>query len=225
MPRPVVCMMITSRARPGGGTDPADGPLDALRRRVAAVARGRAADLVQIRERDLDGGPLFQVVRRCVEAVRGTPTRILVNDRLDVALAAGAHGVHLRGTSIPASRARAIAPHGFLIGRSVHGIEEAVAAEAEGGLDYLVFGPLFATASKPDTQGTGPDALASVVQAVRLPVLAVGGITAATAGMAGAAGAAGLAAIGLFSGGTDDEAIGRAMAARRAFETGRPSRA
>ncbi len=77
-------------------------------------------------------------------AVKGTRTRILVNDRLDVALAAGAHGVHLRGDSMPASRARSLAPIGFLIGRSVHSVDEAVRRHADGGVDYLLFGAVFA---------------------------------------------------------------------------------
>ena len=77
---------------------------------------------------------------RLVEAVRGTRARVLVNDRFDVALAAGAHGVHLRGDSLPAVRARRMAPPAFIIGRSVRSRDEAMRAEDGGGLDYLVFG-------------------------------------------------------------------------------------
>ena len=74
--------------------------------------------------------PLTRLVERCVEAVRGTRARVLVNDRVDVALAAGAHGVHLRGDSMPAARARIVAPPAFLVGRSVHSPEEALRAQA-----------------------------------------------------------------------------------------------
>src|SRR5688572_21057384 len=103
--------MITDRRRFAGAED-------ALVQRVAAAAAA-GVNLVQVRERDLDARDLTRLVARCVSAVQGTRARILVNDRLDVALAAGAHGVHLRGDSLPASRARALAPIGVLIGRSV----------------------------------------------------------------------------------------------------------
>src|SRR5262245_20272498 len=132
--------MITDRHRFAGDED--------LVQRVAAAAQA-GVDLVQVRERDMEARDLSRLVERCVAAVRGTRTRILVNDRLDVACAAGAHGVHLRGDSMPASRARALAPIGFLIGRSVHSVAEAVTACEGGGLDYLLFGAVFNTASKP----------------------------------------------------------------------------
>lgn len=185
---PVVCL-ITDRRRAGGE--------DALLERVAAAARA-GVHLVQVRERDLDGGPLLRLVERCLEAVRGTAARVVVNDRLDVALAAGAHGVHLRGDSMPASRARQMAPPGFLVGRSVHALDEAVGVTVEGGLDYLVFGPVFPTASKPGHPGTGVEALARVAGATPLPVLAIGGVTGERAEAVMGAGAAGYAALGLF---------------------------
>src|SRR5512134_2250555 len=122
--RPVACM-ITDRRRVAGGED-------ALVQRVAAAAVA-GVNLVQVRERDMEARDLSRLVTRCVAAVRGTHTRILVNDRRDVALPAGAHGVHLRGDSLPASRARSLAPIGFLIGRSVHTSAEAVVAYADGG--------------------------------------------------------------------------------------------
>jgi thiamine-phosphate pyrophosphorylase len=116
--------------------------------RVAAAARA-GVTLVQVRQPRLDGGPLLALVRACLDAVRGTSTRVVVNERLDVALAGGAHGVHLREHSIAAARARALAPRGFIIGRSVHSLDDAVARAGEGELDYLVFGTTFATGSKP----------------------------------------------------------------------------
>src|SRR5688572_33485132 len=100
--------MITDRRRLAGGED-------ALVQRVAAAAAA-GVNLIQVRERDMAARDVSRLVARCVAAVRGTRTRILVNDRLDIALASGAHGVHLRGDSMPASRARALAPIGFLIG-------------------------------------------------------------------------------------------------------------
>ena len=155
--------------------------------------------LVQIRERDLDGGPLTRLVSACLEAVRGTRTRVIVNDRLDVALAAGAHGVHLRADSFAAPRVRTRAPSPFLIGRSVHSVADAVAASAAGGLDYLIFGTVFETASKPGHGVAGLAGVAAVSGATRLPVLAVGGVTPRNAPQVMTAGAAGIAAIGMFA--------------------------
>ena len=184
---PLVCL-ITDRRRAGGE--------DALVRRVAAAGRA-GVHLVQVRERDLDGGPLLRLVARCLDAVRSTKTRVVVNDRLDVALAAGAHGVHLRGDSMPAFRARAIAPPGFLIGRSIHSATE-IDSSTSDGVDYLIFGPVWPTPSKPGHPGAGGQALTGVAQATVLPVLAVGGITPETARAAIDAGASGYAAISLF---------------------------
>ena len=192
---PVVCL-ITDRARVGG----ADGTVD----RVRWAARA-GVHLVQVRERDLDGGPLTALVRRCVEAVRGSRARVLVNDRLDVALAAGAHGVHLRADSMPAPTVRTLCPPGFLIGRSVHARDEAIDAAAAGGLDYLLFGTVFPTASKPGREATGTPALAEVVAAAAIPVLAVGGVSTDNVGDVAAAGAAGFAAIGMFAAGSEAE--------------------
>jgi thiamine-phosphate pyrophosphorylase len=184
--------MISDRRRFGERSD------DAL---VAAVGAAAAAgiDLVQIRERDLEGRALASLVTRCLDATRRTRTRVLVNDRLDVALTAGAHGVHLRGDSMPASRARALAPAGFVIGRSVHSVDEAERVTEEGGLDYLLFGSVFSTASKPGVVPAGVGVLTEVVESTTLPVLAVGGITANTAHGLAATGAAGVAAIGMFA--------------------------
>ena len=191
--QPVVCM-ITDRRR-----FPAE---DALVQRVAAVAAA-GVTLVQVREQDMEARDLSRLVARCVTAVRNTRTRILVNDRLDVALTSGAHGVHLRGDSIRASRARALAPIGFVIGRSVHTVDEAITAHAEGGVDYLLFGAVFATASKPGQPPAGVQALADVVRATPLPVLAVGGVSSDTAPRLAGTGCAGFAAIGWFADGDE----------------------
>src|SRR5262245_39608437 len=125
--------MISDRRRFG------DRGEDALVLAVAAAARA-GVGLVQVRGRALDGRALVRLVSRCVEAARGTRTRVLVNDRIDVALAAGASGVHLRGDSVPAPRVRAITPPAFVIGRSVHSVDESRRVADEGGLDYLMFG-------------------------------------------------------------------------------------
>jgi thiamine-phosphate pyrophosphorylase len=185
--------MVTDRHRLA--LRPGDEPVV---RCVAAVARA-GVHLIQVRERDLEGGALTRLVAACVAAVAGTRARVLVNDRLDVALAAGAHGVHLPGHGVPATRLRSLVPPGFLIGRSVHHATEAVRVAAEGGLDYLVFGTVFATASKAGVRPAGLEALAATVAAVPLPVLAIGGMAPDHARRVAAAGAAGVAAIGTFA--------------------------
>jgi thiamine-phosphate diphosphorylase len=153
-------------------------------------------DLIQVRERDLDAAPLAALVRDVVSLARGSRTRVVVNDRLDVALACGAGGVHLRGDSIPASHARRIAPPGFLIGRSVHAADEVPAAE---GCDYLIAGTVFSSRSKGhDAPLLGLGGLQAIARAARVPVLAIGGVTPDRFDEIMAAGAAGVAGIGLF---------------------------
>lgn len=198
--RPVLCL-VTDRhrfARLRSSSVGATSEEDALVGCVAAAARA-GVDLIQVRERDLDGGALTRLVHRCVEAVAGTRARVLVNDRVDVALAARAHGVHLPGHGVPAARLRGIVPRGFLIGRSVHHATEAARVVEEGGLDYLVFGTVFATASKAGVAPSGVDGLAAAVAAVPLPVLAIGGISLERAAEIARSGAAGVAAIAMFA--------------------------
>ncbi len=163
----------------------------------AAVAAG--IDLLQVREPDIAAGALSALVVSLVALAKGTTTRVVVNDRMDVALASGASGVHLKGTSPSAARVRALAPPGFLIGRSVHHLQEA-REEAEH-VDYLVAGSVFPTVSKPDTTAwLGVDGLAAIVRAVSVPVLGIGGITPDRVADVARSGAAGVAAIGLFIG-------------------------
>lgn len=153
-------------------------------------------DLVQVRERDLDAAALRELVAKILVAARGCGTRVVVNDRLDVAMACGAHGVHLRGDSIPVAAVRRIAPSPFMVGRSVHGVGELAAAE---GADYLIAGTVFASTSKTDGHPLlGVDGLRAIADAASAPVFAIGGITLDRIGDAAAAGARGAAAIGLF---------------------------
>ena len=164
------------------------------------VAQARHAvdagvDLIQVRERDLEAAALAALVSAVLDAVRGTATRVVVNDRLDVAIACGAHGVHLRGDSISVGAARRLVPQEFLIGRSVHSVGEAHDAQ---GADYLVAGTVFRSQSKPESALLGIDGLTAVVRATAAPVLAIGGVTAERFAAVSATGAAGVAAIGLF---------------------------
>jgi thiamine-phosphate pyrophosphorylase len=121
---------------------------------------------------------------------------VLVNDRLDVALACGADGVHLRADSMSAAAARRLAPPPFLLGRSVHSVDEAATA---GDVDYLLAGTVWATRSKPHGHPClGLTGLEAIVRSTSVPVVAIGGVTIDRARAARAVGAAGVAAIGLF---------------------------
>jgi thiamine-phosphate diphosphorylase len=186
--------MITAAAR--AGTDEER----ILVERVGAAARA-GVHLIQIRQPQFEGGALTKLVERSVMAAKGSAARIMVNDRVDVAITAGAYGVHLRGDSMQAARVRAIAPRGFTIGRSVHSPVEGARVAQEGDLDYVIFGTVFATRSKPGVDAAGIDALAAVCATVALPVLAVGGMTLGRLQAVAGAGAAGCAAVGLFADG------------------------
>ncbi|MBK9170980.1 MAG: thiamine phosphate synthase [Bryobacterales bacterium] len=173
------------------------GGADALCDLVASAAQA-GIERIQIREKDLDAKALCALVTRILDSVRGTAARILVNDRLDVALACGAHGVHLPSRSVPPSELRRICPPDFLIGVSCHSPEDVAAAESEGA-DFTVLGPIFYTESK---QGMGAplgiDTLRRAAKSASIPVLALGGITAMTIPLCLEAGAAGIAGISLF---------------------------
>ena len=157
----------------------------------AARAIHEHVDMIQVREKDLDGRELFDLVCRVRELASGTSTRILVNDRLDIALAAGVDGVHLPSNGLPAPRVR---PFVKCLGVSVHTLEEALAAEVAGA-DFIVFGPVFETPGKLAV-GVGP--LRTVASAIKIPVLAIGGITLENSPAVLAAGASGIAGIRLF---------------------------
>jgi thiamine-phosphate pyrophosphorylase len=207
--------MITDRRRLGEGAEAA------LIRRITAAARA-GIHLIQIRERDMPDGKLLALVRQAVEAVRGTRTRILVNDRVDVAIAAKAHGVHLRGDSAPAQRVRKVAPSSFLIGRSVHTADEIAQISVEGDVDYLVFGTVFDTASKPDRQSAGLAGLTNAVNAApRVPILAIGGMTLDTIGQLHGTGCAGFAAIGQFADVPESDIARTVTTALRAWDNQR----
>ena len=166
----------------------------------AAAAAG--VDWIQIREKTPSGRELAELANQAMRAAPA-PCRVLINDRLDVACAVGAAGVHLTEQSISVADARKFArerglPAAFLVGASTHSLDSARAA-ADSGANYIIFGPVFSTPSK---AAYGPpqglERLATICRSASVPVLAIGGITPENAGECIAAGVAGIAAIRIF---------------------------
>jgi thiamine-phosphate pyrophosphorylase len=162
----------------------------------AAVVAG--IDLVQIREKRLTARVLFELSRSAAEVVRGSGTKLLVNDRADIAAAAGADGVHLATTSLPTQVIRRTFGDGFLIGASTHSIAEVNVAR-EQGADFVVFGPVFETESKSEYGAAkGIEELSKLTATLAsFPVLALGGVTERNAADCVNAGARGIAAISM----------------------------
>jgi thiamine-phosphate pyrophosphorylase len=164
---------------------------------VEVVAACAAAGLpsVQVREKDLGARDLAELCRRILAAIRPGRCLLTVNDRVDVALAVGAGAVQRTGASLTVRDVKAIVKNDVLIGCSVHSREESIEAEAAGA-DWLTFGPIYDTPSKrPYGAPQGLAALESAARAVRIPVVAIGGITPARVSEVRAAGAHGVAAI------------------------------
>lgn len=175
-------------------------------------------DWIQIREKDLPDTEMYELVQECAARISSLPTRLLVNGRLDIALAAGAHGVHLPSDGLSSASVRRIASPGFLIGVSCHDLAEVQSAGGEGA-DFAVFGPVFDTLSKRRFgPPTGVRELRCVCAAVRIPVLALGGVTIENASCCVDAGASGIAGIGIFQASTSLESTVREL--RALGETG-----
>jgi thiamine-phosphate pyrophosphorylase len=183
-------------------------------------------DWVQIREKDLPAKQIASLTRQALDiaarlfAGRAGALRVLVNDRLDVAIAERAGGVHLGERSLPVAEAKRLlvsavrkepVDESFLVGVSCHSLESAQNAERSGG-DYIFFGPVFATPSKAGFGAPqGLDRLAEVCGSVSIPVLAIGGITLDNAESCLAAGATGIAAIRIFQDATDPAGVMRRL--------------
>jgi thiamine-phosphate pyrophosphorylase len=182
----VIRYAITDRRLVGG--------VEALLRQVRRnVASG--VDYIQIREKDMADRDLFALACSIVSIARGTATRVVINGRVDIALAARAQGVHLPGDAIPPLAWRPVVPEDFVIGVSCHSLEE---LRVEGA-DYALYAPVFAPRSKSASlPALGIEGLREGCRVARMPVLALGGITREIAQACVDAGAAGVAGITLF---------------------------
>jgi thiamine-phosphate pyrophosphorylase len=199
----MILMLVTDRARLGKaiGARP-EAWTDVLHTQVQAAAAA-GVDYIHVREADLEARALADLVRSLLERTRRTAARLLVNDRVDVALAAGADGVHLKEQGIAPDQVRRIAPEGFVIGCSVHTTAAVAARKAA---DFLTAGTVLPTASKRAPDYLDEDGLRRIVRAAGAqPVIGIGGLDVGSIPLLAASGAAGLAAIGAFipEGGTD----------------------
>lgn len=218
----MILCLVTDRRRLGGALGLPEGDwVDALHRQVEA-ASGAGIDYIQVREPDIEAGPLVELVKSLKRQVFG-PTRILVNDRLDVALAAKADGVHLKEHSILPAEVRRISPPGFLIGCSVHEISSLAARKSA---DFLIAGTVLPTASKAAVDYLDQEGLSKVVEAAAgQPVLGIGGMDLAAIPMLASTRASGLAAIGAFIPAAGDDLAdfvkNRVRTMRKAFDSAR----
>jgi len=208
--RPILCYVTDRRSLPLSTSS------DAHHLLVDNVARAAASgvDWIQLREKDYSGKEWTQLLTESLQRVHaaGAATRIFVNDRVDVALACGAGGVHLSENGIPVTDACRLRDdffsanpplRDFLIGVSCHSLGAALGA-ARGGADYIYFSPIYNTPSKANYgPPQGIERLARICAAVEIPVIAIGGITAENAKECVAAGTAGVAAIRLFQDSSD----------------------
>lgn len=172
---------------------------------IEAIRQAAAAgcQLIQVREKDLCAQSLAEFTRQAIAVARPHGAKVLVNDRLDVAIAAKADGIHLRASSLPAAEVRRVVEEkglkDFLIGVSTHSLAEAETAQ-NGGADFIVCGPVFDTPSKREFgEPLGLERFAEICQAIEMPVLALGGVNPTNFRQPLESGAAGIAAIGLFN--------------------------
>lgn len=197
LPRPIIYLITNGQTTTS--TSPNSPEFSDILRLVESAIASEIS-LIQLREKSLTARVLFELASEVSNLTRGTNTRVLVNDRFDIALASGADGVHLTSRSVSADLVRRQCGEEFLIGVSTHSLTEASLAKKRGG-DFVLFGPVFETESKREfgpPQGT--DKLSEVVYALKgFPVIAIGGISDHNVKECFAAGAAGVAAIKLLN--------------------------
>lgn len=169
-----------------------EGGYAGLERAVEQALQG-GVNLVQLREKELPAGELYELGGRLRRLTADAGAALLVNDRVDLALAIGADGVHLGAGGLATSVVRELAPD-LLIGRSVHDLAEAVEAE-QAGADYLIVGTIFPSKSHPERSPAGPPFIRKVRGHVKVPLIAIGGITPENAAQTIADGASGVAVI------------------------------
>lgn len=199
-PRALRLMLVTERALCGAR---------GLSEVVAAAVRGGVGS-VQLRDKTLDARELVALARALKAQLAPLGVPLIVNDRLDVALAAGADGVHLGQRDLPAAEARRLWPQGF-IGLSIENAGQLRAAESQA-IDYYGASPVFATPTKTDTApALGLPGLAALRALTSRPLVAIGGITAANAAAVRAAGADGLAVVSALCAAADPEAAAQAL--------------
>jgi thiamine-phosphate pyrophosphorylase len=208
---PVPCLALVTDRRQAQGR-----PLEAV---VAAAIDG-GVNLVQLREKDLTASELWRLAVRVRDVTAGRAL-LVVNDRLDVALAEQADGVHLAGHSLPPAQARAVVGAGYLVGCSVHDADEAAAA-ASGGADYLFVGTLYPSRSKPGHEAAGPGLIEELRARVDLPLVGIGGIIPRNAREVLYAGARGVAVISAIMAAPDPAAAAARL--RQALRTVEPLR-
>jgi thiamine-phosphate diphosphorylase len=181
-----------------------DGQSGLIARASSAVQGG--ATCIQLRLKEISARDIVGLARELVQSVS---VPVIVNDRADIAIAAGAAGVHLGADDVPVSAVRVFSPEGFIVGASVGEVSEIGNSE---GADYVGVGPVFGTGSKRDAgDAIGVEGFARLATATGLPAVAIGGITAANAASAIAAGAAGVAAIAAIFGATDPASAAKAL--------------
>ncbi len=220
--KPILCYVT---GRQSLSAAPQEDLMDLLLDKIEVLSAA-GVDWIQLREKDLWGKQSASLAREALKRASKqaghskSATRIIVNERLDVALAERAGGVHLGENSLPVEEAKRLLlsppaaqtlDHEFLVGVSCHSLEAAKSAAAAGA-DYLFFGPVFATPSKAAYGSPqGLDRLAALCSSVNIPVLAIGGITLENASFCLSAGASGLAAIRLFQDPADPASLVRAL--------------
>jgi thiamine-phosphate pyrophosphorylase len=184
--------------------------------RAVALALEGGVDWVQLRDKSGSAASVFTDATVLLPLAEQVGARLAINDRLDVALGVGAHGVHLAGQSLPVDAAARLADGKVIVGRSVHGLDEAIQCAALGA-DYLTFGHVFPTTSHPGLAPRGLAELRAIVKAVDVPVLAIGGISVDNLDDVLATGCAGIAVISAILG--DDEPRSAALRLRDALDT------
>ena len=195
-------MLVTDRSLCHGATLP----------EVVRQAVEGGVVVVQFREKDLPAGEQLKLGAQVRQNVGGKAL-FIVNDRVDVALALDADGVQLPETGLPVAQARKLLGNQRLIGRSVHSLQGAVAAE-RAGADYVIFGPVYTTPSHSGVPPAGRQALQEVAQAVSIPVLAIGGVSGENIRQVLQAGAAGAAVVSAIIGALDSKAAAAELVAR-----------